>query len=76
MTTRTDFEAMGIMAKQDQDIALLATFVEANKNKKGCTITMGCPDPLATQFLLNPDKYLVAMYLIDKDQFNEAKHQE
>ena len=70
-----DFEAMSKMAKEGKDIMCATTMVEAKKAKGGGHVTMGVPEHILIDIVLNPKKYLVVMYVVNREQFNEIKKQ-
>lgn len=69
---KTDFEAMGIMSRENQDIRMSGTVVEAKSCKQGGLITIGVDAQTLQDIALGND-YHVVLYVVNKKQFNEAK---
>lgn len=73
----TDFEVMQKMSKDNMDISMLPDIVEIKKNKQGGLITVGSPPEIIDKILrgtfLKSDKYYIAVYVINKEQFDSIK---
>ena len=69
----TDFEVMGIMANKDMDLTMLPSFVRADWNKKGGTISMGVPTETFNKFCSHSDQYIPVLYLINREEFTSIK---
>lgn len=61
------------MAKNNQNIRMSGTLVSANTVKAGGHITMGIDHGTTVDLVVNPDKYYVALYVVDKAQFDALK---
>lgn len=67
---------MDEMSKLDQDIRLSTNFVSAELAKGGGHITMGVDSKTIHDLAFNEGKFLVAIYVIDKEQFHKIKNNE
>ena len=73
MSKISDLLVMGHMAEENKDIRMSPHFVEAKITRGGGHITMGVDADTIHEIVLNPDKYLVALYVVNKDQFFAIK---
>jgi hypothetical protein len=74
----TDFEIMDKMAEQSMDITMCPDIVSCDKNKKGGTVKFGLPSPAFEKVInslanVGREEYYVAMYIINKKQFDKIK---
>jgi len=70
----TDFEAMSRMASENMDIRMSPYFVSAKLIDKGRAghVTMGV-DAQVIHDLAFGENHMVALYVINKEQFNKVK---
>ena len=74
-TTMNDLEAMNEMANRDsKGIHMSPYFVECKTAPGGGHLTMGISAELLQEIVLNPDKYLFGLYVVDKEEFNQIKN--
>lgn len=74
----TDFEVMQKMSQDNLDIRMTGTIVRADMVKAGGHITFGVDrntfNDIAMQMAAGEKKYLVAMYVVNKEQFDLIKN--
>jgi len=72
-----DLEKMSEMAKKDMDISLSTNVISADKVKQGGKITFGVDhdsfNKIISQMATGNTTHYVAMYVINKKQFDELK---
>lgn len=70
----SDFEVMQMMSdKDDHSICMSPYFIESGNHPGGGYVKMGISRQVHTELFLNPEKYLCALYIVDKHRFNELK---
>jgi hypothetical protein len=72
---KSDFEVFQEMSQNDEDIHMTPHLVEAKTAKGGGHIVMGVTDAIVKDMFLNPDKYVCALYIVNKEQFFKRKEQ-
>jgi len=75
----TDFEVMDIMASENKDIRMNGNVIEAKKAKGGGRITFGVDENtfnlIINQMVLGKTTtHYVAIYVVNKQQFDEIKN--
>jgi hypothetical protein len=70
---RSDFDVMSEMASKNMNIRMTPHFVEAKLAKGGGHVTMGV-DPTVIHDLTFGNKWGLALYIIDFEQFNKLKN--
>jgi len=70
---KSDFEVMQEMATRNLDIRSASTIIEIKTVKKGGAVTIGVDDQCLHDLVLNPDDYLLALYVVNKQQYHEIK---
>lgn len=68
-----DLDKLSQMANNNQNIRMSTSLVRADKVKAGGHITMGIDGETLMELVLHPEKYMVALYVIDREQFNAIK---
>lgn len=81
MSKKTDFEVMSQMAGSNQDIRMSGNFVSVQKVKQGGQVVMGIDDKTLHDLLQSvvdgqDQKYYVALYVVNKQQFDQIKNEE
>jgi hypothetical protein len=75
----TDFEAMDKMAAADMDITACADITESKVARGGGKVTIGVPKEIhyiiANQLISGNTTHYVALYIINKEQFDKIKNQ-
>lgn len=72
---RSDFDVMSEMASKNMGIRMTPHFVEAKLAKGGGHVTMGV-DAAVIHDLVFSDKFGVALYIVDFEQFSKLKNQQ
>lgn len=74
----TDFEVMQKMSQDNLDIRMTGTIVRADMVKAGGHITFGVDrntfNDISHQMFTGEKKYLVAVYVVNKEQFDNIKN--
>lgn len=73
-TTRSDFEIMDYMSKQDMDIRMSPHFVETKTTKQGGIVTMGVDEQTVLDIF--NDKIQPVLYCVNKKIFFGIKNGE
>lgn len=68
-----DFEVMSEMSKKNLDIRMSPSLVATQQVKAGGHITMGIDGKTLMDVTLNPEKYYVALYVVNKEQFDSIR---
>lgn len=63
------------MASKNLNVRMSPHFVKADFNKGNGYITMGVEGGIITEMAKDNNKYILALYVIDRQQFNELKMQ-
>lgn len=75
-----DLEKMSVMAKNNQDIRMTSAVLSANKVKQGGHITVGVDHDtfqlIANQMFTGNKTHYVALYVINKEQFDALEKEE
>lgn len=74
-----DFEAMSEMSKQNKDIRMSGTILNVDSGKKTSSVRMQVDEETAQLiargiFSNNPTHY-VALYIVNKNEFNQMKQE-
>lgn len=73
---KSDFEVMKQMADENKDIRMSPHFVEAKLASGGGHVTMGVDAQVIKDLAFKEGEYLVALYIVNKHQYNELKQSE
>lgn len=73
MKKKSDLQAMHEMCDKDMDIRVSTSFVSAELKGKNGYITIGT-DEKTIHDLMSGGNYLLALYMVDKDQFVKTKN--
>lgn len=73
---KSDFEVMKQMADENMDIRVSPYFVSAKLAPGGGHLTMGVDAKVVHDLMNKEGDYLIALYIVNKEQFNEIKHSE
>lgn len=74
----TDFEVMDKMAAADMDITTCGDITESKVAKGGGKVTIGVPEKIhhiiANQLVFGQTTHYVALYIVNKEQFDKIKN--
>lgn len=71
---KSHFDICKEMANENKEIIACTTLIRANKNKRGGEFVMGVAEPYATKVILEPDKYMFQLLIINADEYEAIKN--
>lgn len=74
MSKKSDFQVMQEMSDKNLDIRMSSALIIVQSVKQGGLITMGVDDKTLRDVAINTENYYIALYVVDKKQFDQIKN--